>query len=1293
MTDSQDSLEQQPGDETSKRRRRPPGWVRRTLPWIKPHWKTAAAAFGSSALGMAATAYTPLVLRSAIDEGIVGKSKSLTPYLVVLLVIAVIRFATAFVRRWLGGKFSLDFEYDMRNEIYDHLQRLDFARHDELETGQIVSRANTDLRILQFLYQWLPLVLGSFLMFAVALVLMLSVSWELALVSLVALPPVMWLALRLRTWIFAASYDNQEKLGVVANAVDETVAGVQVVKGFGQEYREIMRLDQAAQDVFGSRMRTVRIQARYLAAIQSIPAFGAVGVLAYAGWRISTGAMSVGTLLAFTAWLVMILAPVRMIVMLIALGQRARAGAERIFELLDSTPEVNEKVGAAELEVNSGEITLEHVSFGYLRSEPVLDDFTLTIKAGETVAFVGASGSGKSTIAALLPRFYDIQSGSIRIDGHDIRDVTLESLRRQIGIVFEDTFLFSMTIGENIAFGHPDATTEQIEAVAQTAGIHDFIASLPDGYDAMVGEKGLTLSGGQRQRIAIARALLRNPKILILDDATSSVDISTEEAIHRSLKEVLSGRTTIIIAHRKSTVVLADKVVLVEDGRVCATGTSDELLESSESYRRLMDENLGTTEEDQGAGGFAAVLANPQEAKEMLGRVVRTVASAGEGSGGSMGAMGSAASGGGGAGMREGRPGAQVGIGGVGQIVAGLNMTPELRAKIDALPPATDTPNADRETAIQRPERMSFRAVIAPFRFPLAIGMLLVAADALLTLAGPRLVGSGADAASSGDPSRLWRVVSIYLAVVFVDWWVMWAQTRWVGRTGENLLYAMRLRVFAHLQRLGLDFYDKEMSGRIMTRMTSDIDALASLLQEGLINLIINVFTLVGVAALLFLMNWRLALVTMTVVPPLIGVAIWFRRASDKAYERIREKIAEVLAHLQESISGVRVSQAFTREGINQADFRRIAGEHLDARLDGNRISAIFFPFVEFLGVIGTALVLGAGAHFYANGTLSSGDLLAFILLLTSFFAPIQQLSQIFDTYQQAKAAMAKLTELIETDSSTPEDPEASEVGEIEGVKLNDIHFSYGGGEVLKGVDLEIAPGETVALVGPTGAGKSTIMKLLARFYDPKSGSITLDGCDLKDLSISSYRSRLGLVPQDGYLFTGTIAYNIAYARPDASDAEIAAAARAVGADRFIESLPDGYETFVTQEGRSLSAGERQLIALARAWLADPDLLLLDEATSNLDLETEARVQKAMGLLASGRTTLLIAHRLPTARRSTRIAVLEAGRIAEFGTHDELVARGGIWADMWEQWLRGPGASADMLSHSTPSEPLRRPPT
>lgn len=1255
-------------DSGSVNQGRAPGWIRRTLPWLVPHWKPAAGALLASAIGMAATAYTPMVLKNAIDHAIVSAQSSIRTYVLLLIAIALIRFTAAFARRYLGGKFSLDFEYDLRNEIYDHLQRLDFARHDELETGQIVSRANSDLRVIQFLYQWLPLVLGSFLMFGVAFVLMLTVSWELTIIVLAAFPPVFLLAMRLRAWIFAASYDNQEKLGEIANIVDEAVAGVQVVKGFGQEERELRRLEKAAEEVFASRMRTVRIQARYLSAISSLPAVAAVGVLAYAGWRISLGQMSVGTLLAFTAWLVMLLAPVRMLVMLIALAQRAAAGAERIFELLESTPEVEELPGATELKIRSGEIELENVRFGYLRSEPVLDDFTLTIRPGEIVALVGASGSGKSTIAALLARFYDIQSGSIRIDGHDIREVTLDSLRRQIGIVFEDTFLFSRSIGENIAYGHPDASPSQIERVARAAGIHDFISSLPYGYESMVGEQGLTLSGGQRQRIAIARALLKDPKILILDDATSSVDVATEEEIHKSLQEILIGRTTIIVAHRKSTVTLADRVVLLEGGKVVATGTHEKLLETCDAYRRLIEEEIRTGEETS-VSEFVGTLVN---SKEAVGRVVRSAASAGEG--GTM--PGTALT----TGIREGRTGAQMGVGGVGQIVAGLKMTPELRARIDALPAALDRPGVDRHSAAQWLPKMSFGTITAAFRFPLLVGVVLVAADAVMTLMGPRLIGSGADAASTGDHDRLTLIVGVYLAVVLIDWWVMWAQTRWVNRTGENLLFAMRIRVFAQLQRLGLDYYDREKAGRIMTRMTSDIEALSSLLQEGLVNLIINVFTLAGVAILLFLMSWRLALATMIVVPPLIVVAIWFRRASDRTYERVREKIADVLSHLQESISGIRVSQAFTRENLNQLEFRRIAAEHLDARLDANRISSIFFPFVEFLGVLGNVIVLAVGARFHASGAITSGELIAFVLLLASFFAPIQQLSQIFDTYQQARAAMGKLTELMEIRTSTP-DGKVEIEGIDEQISFRDVRFSYESGRrVLDGVDMTIEPGETLALVGPTGAGKSTIVKLLARFYDPTEGSVYLDGWDLRTLQLHSYRSRLGLVPQDGYLFTGTIAYNIAYGRPDASRVQIQAAARAVRADKFIESLPDGYDTLVTQHGRSLSAGERQLVALARAWLADPDLLLLDEATSNLDLGTEARLRSGMDLLTRNRTTVLIAHRLATARRADRIAVILSGRVAECGSHDELIARKGIWARMWEQWQREPAVTPDMLS-------------
>jgi ATP-binding cassette subfamily B protein len=598
----------------------------------------------------------------------------------------------------------------------------------------------------------------------------------------------------------------------------------------------------------------------------------------------------------------------------------------------------------------------------------------------------------------------------------------------------------------------------------------------------------------------------------------------------------------------------------------------------------------------------------------------------------------------------------------------------ELAAAIAALPPIVDEPELDVTTLAAVDEPFDLRRFVRPFRVPLALGLVVVVVDTLLRLAGPFLIRRGVDhGIVARDEGALWSVVVLFILTAIAARTLHWYAATYTGRTGQRMLYALRIRVFAHLQRLGLDYYDREMAGRIMTRMTSDITALNSLLQTGLIQAVVQIVTFVGTLAVLATMSPRLTLVVLVVVPPLVGATLWYRGKSNAAYTRVRDGVASVNASFQESVSGIRVAQAFGREQQNMAEYRTVTGEYLDARLDSQRISSLYFPFVEFLSVAATALVLGAGARMADGGSISPGTLIAFALYITTVFAPIQQLSTVFDTYQQAKAAVDKLRDLLGTPSAIPEAADAVAPARLRGeVDFDAVTFGYGGGasDVLHGVTVHIPAGQRVALVGETGAGKSTIVKLLARFYDPTSGEIRVDGRRIRGFAISAYRQQLGYVPQEPFLFSGTIRDNLAYGRPDASEAEVRAAAEAVGAAEFIRALPGGYDEVVTERGRSLSSGQRQLIALARALLVDPPILLLDEATANLDLATEAQVTRAMSDASVGRTSICIAHRLQTAHACDRVLVVADGRIVEDGHPHELAAGEGHYAALWHTYTR-----------------------
>ncbi|MDP9401922.1 MAG: ABC transporter ATP-binding protein/permease [Actinomycetota bacterium] len=1266
---------------------RPTGWVRRLRPYLGAHRRDVIVAFGASLAGLTVTALTPLVQKVILDDVVTAGRRSLGPWLALLVAAGVFRFGAAHLRRYVGGRVALAVQHDLRNAVYEHLQRLDFARHDEAQTGQLVSRASSDVALVQGLLAFLPLTTGNVLLLVLSLVIMVVLSPLLTVIALVAVPALVLLARRLRTSVFPASWDAQQKAAGVVGVIDEAVTGVRVVKGFGQEAQELERLSQASASLYGSRVRAARIEARFAASFQVVPALSQVAVLALGGWLALRGRISLGTFLAFSTYVGQLVSPVRMLSSLLVVAQQARAGAERIFDILDSNPAVSERPDAVDLPPLRGEVVFDGVTFGYLRSERVLEGFSLTVAAGETVALVGASGSGKSTVAMLLPRFYDVADGAVRVDGVDVRDATFESLRRQIGVVFEETFLFTDTVRANIAYGRPDATDDEVRAAARAAEADAFIAALPDGYDTLLGERGLTLSGGQRQRIALARALLTDPAILVLDDATSSVDSRVEEEIHATLRRLAEGRTTLLVAHRRSTLRLADRIAVMDAGRVLDIGTHDQLMARCALYRQLLagpgesceepaamgDERLdGTTPLD---GVTASAWARP---------------AGGEGAGvWSPSRLATSTHGGElflGHGMGRG-PGQGGAHGGVAERAAMLDPTPGLLEAVAALPPTTEQAELARSVPVAAAalpggrERAPFtlRRMVRPYRRQLALGLGLVVLDTSATIVGPALVGFGVDRGVVEASGRTLALASLaYLAVVVANGCNVWAEQRQTRRTAERLLFDLRVRMFAHLQSLGLDYYDREAAGRIMTRMTTDVEALSTLLQNGLITAVVSILSFGGVAVVLLVMNVALSLATFVVLFPLVLATIWFRRRSAQAYDTARERIATVNANLQESISGVRVAQAYGREDRNIGHFRGVAQRYFDARMTAQRLVATYFPFVELLSEVAAAVVLGVGAHLAARGSLSPGELIAFLLYLNQLFSPIQQLSHVFDTYQQARASTAKIGELLATPTSTPVAHQPIDPGVVRGsIRFEGVHFRYPGtpAEALAGVDLEVSPRQTVALVGETGAGKSTIVKLVARFYDPTEGRVLIDGVPLTALDTDAYRRQLGYVPQEAFLFSGTIRDNIAYGRSAATDAEVEAAAAAVGAHELVASLPGGYLHVVSERGRSLSAGQRQLIALARARLVDPAILLLDEATSNLDLVTEAHVTHAMSVVAEGRTTLIIAHRLPTARSADRIVVVDGGRVVEEGTHTELVAQpGGHYAHLWRAFEVEPQA-------------------
>jgi ATP-binding cassette subfamily B protein len=571
-------------------------------------------------------------------------------------------------------------------------------------------------------------------------------------------------------------------------------------------------------------------------------------------------------------------------------------------------------------------------------------------------------------------------------------------------------------------------------------------------------------------------------------------------------------------------------------------------------------------------------------------------------------------------------------------------------------------------------KHLTLRALIFRHWHLGVLALVLVTIVSVTNQAGPLLIQYGINHGMLPGHHSVTVILAaggLFLLAIAITAAAQRSQTRVTGRLAAGVMNDLRVRVFTHLQRLGLDYYTAERAGVIMTRMTSDIEQLQQLLQDGLAQLVVQGLTMVVITVILFALNVKLALITIAlVIPVLTSASLWFRKSSQVAYNRVRDGIANVLGDLSESLHGVRTVAAYSRQRWNIVQHRNIVGDYRDANNYTAQINAIYGPGTQMLGYLSQAALLAIGGNMVIHHQLSIGALVAFFLYLNRFLSPIQLLVQQYNSFQQGQAAVFKLRGLFAIDPSTPEAPAAQELPPIDGeIVFDHVTFGYDPAKpVVRDIDLRIRAGETVAFVGQTGAGKSTLAKLITRFYDPTEGRVLIDGHDIGEVTLDSLRRQLGVVPQEPFLFAGSLRYNIAFARPDSTDDEVWEAVNAVGLAEVVERMPDGLDTVVHERGQSLSSGERQLIALARAFLAHPRVLVLDEATSNLDLLSETKIEAALDVLLAQRTAVLIAHRLTTAMKANRIVVIDDGRVVESGSHDELVAEGGRYADMYATW-------------------------
>jgi len=1001
----------------------------------------------------------------------------------------------------------------------------------------------------------------------------------------------------------------------------DSVQGLGTLKSFGQSAARTKFLEGKAQALFRSTVWVQATNALSRGITDTGIAVGAAATLALGAYRVVDGAMSVQVLLIILMMGIEVFRPLREMRALMHQGMVAQAAAISVFDLLDAKPGVTDAARQGPLRDIAATVEFDHVAFAYPGGRRAAhEDLTFKVEAGERIGVVGASGAGKSTIVRLLSRIYDPSAGVIRLGGHDLRGLSFDNIRRQLAVVSQDTYLFHGTVEENIRFGKPDASREALEAAARAANAASFIEQLPQGYDTVIGERGVKLSGGQRQRLAIARALLRDAPILVLDEALSSVDAENEAVIQDALDRLMKGRTTLIFAHRLSSVIGADRILAMEGGRIAESGTHAELMAARGVYFRLMESQA------ERAGDAEPLLLDDDAAAPAVARV--EIAEAGQ---------------------------------------------------FEAAVEPTD--------AILRAEGLGWGGAIkslfghiVPYKGELILTFVLGVARVV------SLIGVGAVSAlivaavKRGEP---FDSLLIALAVTaplagLLHWFESWTAHHMAFR----LLAEMRIALFRKLDRLAPAYLVRRRTGDLVSMATQDVETVEFFFAHTVAPAFVALLVPAAVLVTLGFFGWQMAAALMPFLAVVILSPFFMRGRIDALGSRAREALGDLNAHSVDTIQGLGEITAFQQEPERGRQFLDRVQTHHDLRLPFFSDLTIQTAILEVATGLGGLVIIVTGVGLVDNGLIDRTILPLMSILAMSAFLPVSEIAnigrQLADTLGSTRRLHAVEQEVVTvTDGPGVDDPEAMSGGVS--LSLEQVTFSYAGANrpALEDVSIDLPAGSTVALVGPSGAGKTTTANLLMRFWDPDRGVIRMNGRDLRDYGLDELRERIALVAQDTYLFNDSLRANILLARPDADDHDLTEALERASLSEFVAGLPDGWHTPVGERGMSLSGGQRQRVAIARAFLKDAPVLILDEATSHLDAINEQAVRAALRELMSKRTTIVIAHRLSTIRNADVIVVMADGRVAETGTHDSLLAKRGLYAQLLSRQLAGNRAAAE----------------